>query len=172
MNLQNLLPQFFPSSWEKDSEVYGITFTPDVSLGFVEREKGGYSYLLTGDEDVVPELLFENSLDNLKKQSVGVEVKIGYPPGATVLWVNAPDNFAAVRLLLPSVMELIKEKIGNRFFFTIPSRDLILCWNVDAPKSLTDKHTREALEDFESEEYSLSPYVYEYSDTWPCKRVR
>jgi len=172
MNIQNILPQFFPGSWEQDSGVYGITFTPEVYLGFVEREGGGYSYLLKDDVDVAPEKLLQISLDNLKNLSDGVEIKMGYPPGATVLWVSAPDNFAAVRLLLPSVMKLAKEKMGPQFMFTIPSRDLMLCWNADAPELLTDKHAHEAREDFEAEDYNLSPYVYEYNDSWPCQRVR
>jgi|GEM_PF-5181033 len=42
-------PQFFPSYWSDDNEVFGIQFTDEISIGFVIREDGGYSYLLKDD---------------------------------------------------------------------------------------------------------------------------
>ena len=172
MNIDRILPQFFPKTWEEKSGVYGITFTGEVSLGFVFREEGGYSYLLTDQIMFSPEHLLERALGNLRKLDEGVEIKLGHPLDTTVLWVEAPDNFVAVRLLLPSVIDFAKEKIGPQFLFTIPSRDLLLCWDLNARLSLTEKHLQEAQEDYESEEYNLSPHVYQYSDHWPCRRAR
>jgi hypothetical protein len=99
-----------------------------------------------------------------------VEIKIVRPYGATVIWINANDNFIAVRMLLPKIKELINKEIGRNFLFTIPSRDLVLMWNIDAPNELTEKHRKEAMEDFENEEYSLSPNVFLCTGEMQCTK--
>jgi hypothetical protein len=97
MNIDRILPQFFPRTWEEESGVYGITFTREVSLGFVVREEGGYSYLLTDEIMLTREDLLESALGNLRKLDECLEVKLGHPLDTTVLWLEAPDNFVAVR---------------------------------------------------------------------------
>lgn len=169
-----ILPQFFPCQWRHDTGVYGIDFADLFSLGFVLREEGGYSYILQDqihEFDIPPEEFLDASLYNLSSLKEGVQLHIGHPPGATVLWITADDNFASVRLLLPKVQEEICNRIGAKFYFTIAARDIVSAWNPDAPVELTKKHLREAREDCESDEHSLSPHGYVYSPTWPCKRI-
>jgi hypothetical protein len=169
----NLLPQFFPRSWEDEYNAFGIAFTEDVTLGFVNRGDGGYSYLLKADAQALAcshAHLLSESLSNLAQLSDAAEVKIARPPGSTVAWVKAEDNFIAVRMLLPSVRSKVAKELGERYLFTVPSRDLCLCWAISSPTDLSEKHAREAEEDFASEEYNLSPHVYIYTDRWPCPR--
>lgn len=71
-------------------------------------------------------------------------------------------------MLTPAVMAQLKRELGEQFLFCIPSRDLCLFWNKDAPRRITDKHAREGAEDFDSEDHNLSPQVFVYSETWPC----
>ncbi len=169
-----VLPQFFPKEWCHNYGVHGIDFIDLVCLGFVTREEGRYSFILhnqLGELDVAPDELSSMALQNLSALRNGVQIHIGHPPGATVLWITAEDNFASVRLLLPKVQEEIRSKIGDNYCFTIPSRDVMLIWNHDAPDDLTQKHLHEAREDYENEEYNLSPYGYIYSSEWPCRRL-
>ncbi len=170
MDTSRIIPQLFPAGWTDDYQVFGIPFTEEVSIGFVAREDGRYSYVMQHDVDTPSDQLLTLALANLATLEEGVALKVARPPGATVVWIEAPDNFGAVRLLLPSVKEMLFQELGSDFLFTIPSRDLILCWTAAAPKALTDKHAHEALEDFQSEEYNLSPHVYRYTDLWPCPR--
>ena len=62
----------------------------------------------------------------------------------------------------------LKSELGQGFLFSIPSRDLCLFWNSSAPAELTQKHAQEASEDFESEEYNLTPHVLVHSEELPC----
>ena len=169
-----LLPQFFPRSWEDEHDVFGAAFTEDVTVGFVSRGHGGYSYLLATDaraRALSHENLLPEALHNLAKMRDGAELKIARPPGSTVAWVSADDNFAAVRMLLPWVKSKLLAELGEGFLFTLPSRDLCLFWTASSPAEVSEKHAREAREDYESEEeYNLSPHVYVYTDRWPCRR--
>jgi hypothetical protein len=173
--MKKYLPQFFPKSWEAECDVFGMSFTEDVSIGFVVRENGGYSYLLNGDainNAIDSQILLKESTSNLAELSAGAELKIARPPGAVVAWINANDNFAAIRILLPKVLNVFKQELGNFFYFTIPSRDLVLCWNKDAPEDITNKHLDEAAEDFRTEEYNLSSHGFIYNELWPLNRIR
>lgn len=119
-----VLPQFFPRPWEDVHDVFGIAFTEDVTVGFVIRGDGGYSYLLKTDaqaQGISHANLLSESLHNLAEMRDGAELKIARPLASTVAWVQAQDNFAAVRMLLPSV----KSKLatwGQR------SRHLLFYW--------------------------------------------
>lgn len=170
MNLVDVLPQFFPREWQDAYSIYGIPFTEDVSLGFVVREAGGYSYVLEEDaENTSLDALLETGLGNLAGFGDNKQLHSASPPGATVIWLTADDNFIAVRLLLPKVQEFIRRRLGESFLFTIPSRDQFLAWDLDAPLDTTLKHAQVARADFDSDEYNLSPHVYVYSEQWPCK---
>jgi hypothetical protein len=167
------LPQFFPRPWEDEHDAFGIAFTEDIALGFVTREHGGYSCLLKTDaraQGSPPADLLLEALNNLAQMREGAELKIARPPGSTVAWVKAPDNFAAVRMLLPTVKSKLATELGDHYLFTVPSRDLCLFWTASSSAELSDKHALEAQEDYKSEEYNLSPHVYVYTDRWPCRR--
>jgi hypothetical protein len=170
--LAKLVPQFFPRGWEGEYGVLGIPFTDEVLLGFVTRGKGQDSYLLKSDCVVKPDQLLPSALTNLAAMKNNARMHIANPPAATVAWLEADDNFAAVRMLLPSVRSELEAALGEQYLFTIPSRDLCLFWTRSAPMELTAKHAREAEADYATDEYNLSPHVYVYSERWPCQRWR
>ena len=129
-----------------------------------------YSKKNLKEKDFSQDALLSSSIMNLEKMNKEVEIKLAHPSGSNVIWINANDNFIAIRMLLPDVKNFIEKEIGKNFLFTIPSRDIILIWNIDAPKELTEKHRKEAKEDFESEEYSLSPNVFIFNGNRQCKK--
>lgn len=157
-----LLPQFLPRAWLDEHDIFGIAFTQDIAIGFVTRENGGYSFLLSEDGGARAssrEHLLANALNNLAQMRDGAELKIARPPGSTVIWIKAEDNFAAVRMLLPSVKSKLVAELGEQYLFTVPSRDLCLFWNASSPTELSAKHALEAQEDYACEKYNLSPHV-------------
>ena len=167
-----VLPQFCPAEWVAEHSIVGLRFSSAVCVGLVERVDSGYSYVTQEqfnlqDNDVSG--LLSAALSNLAELTpTGVSVHVARPPGATVIWIEAPDNFAAIRMLLPSVKARLNSELGPGFLFTIPSRDLCLCWNAGAPAELSAKHAAEATEDFHQEEHNLTAKVLVYSDVWPC----
>ncbi|ABC30320.1 conserved hypothetical protein [Hahella chejuensis KCTC 2396] len=173
--MSDFWPQFCPSNWCDEYGVFGIPFTNEVSIGFVKVIESGYSYLLTSEFDGLGynrDSLLSSSIDALGDDTSKVHMKVARPTGATVVWLEAEDNFAAVRMLLPAVQAFVKKHVGDEVLFTIPSRDLVLLWNADAPVSLTNKHRLEAQEDFKNDDYALSPDVYKFTAQWPCMAVR
>ena len=161
-----ILPQFFPSLWRTKYGLAGSDFAPGVCLGLVERTDEGYYSFLPSDASAAADL--ETGLSNLAKLNDDVSVHVAHPENAAVIWITAEDNFAAVRMLVPTIKAQLISELGERFLFTIPSRDVCLFWSANAPPDLTSKHAREAIEDFESEEYNLTSRVLVYSDVWPC----
>ncbi len=167
-----LLPQFFPSTWHQELGVFGVDFVSGVSIGFVVREDNGFVFLLADEIETlsvgVTELL-PKALANLS-QLREASIKIAYPENATVAWLESNDNFSSIRMLLPEVRAKLAEKLGPEFLFTIPSRDLCFFWTAKASKENYVKFAAEAQEDFESEEYNLSPGVFVFSEKWPCEQ--
>lgn len=161
------LPQFFQQSWIKDYNVFGIKFTDEISIGFVERLNGGYSYLsnqeFTELELNKAELLSESIL-NLKTNLENCEIKIYKIEGGKVgFWNSENDNFTSVRILIPEYLNTIKENISENFDFSIPSRDIITCWKTES-KSQNEKFEKETKEDFLEEEYYLSEKLYNWKN--------
>lgn len=169
------IPQFYPATWQSEYSIYGLDFTEDVCLGFVTQDNGSYSYLMMDDikpNNIDTDKLLNNALKVLSEMKNNVQLKVARPEGSTVIWLQADNNFIAARLLLPKVQEFINNEIGNAFLFTIPGRDLVLVWNENAPEEITEKHKKEALEDFKESAYSLSPNIFRYSNKWPCRTFR
>lgn len=161
------LPEFFQKSWETEYEVFGIKFTNEVSIGFIERLESGYSFMslkefhelkLTSKE------LLSRAIDNLRDSIIECELKIYKLSGGKVcFWNSENDNFTAVRILLPEIQKIVKGKISENFNFSIPSRDIITCWKSESD-SENLKFDKETKEDFNEEEYNLSKEIYEWEN--------
>ncbi len=170
----NYLPQFFPKFWTEEYGVYGISFTDDVSIGFILKSSNSYSFLLNDDFnhlEVSEEELYNKSFDNLRNISDSFDIHVAEPNGSKVIWWFLDDNFNAVRLLLPEVVNYLKSELGENFLFTIPSLGNVLCWKIASSSELTEKHLKEAIEDFGSEEKQLSPNIYIYDNIRPLKHL-
>lgn len=170
--VESLLPQFFPSTWKQEFGVSGVDFVSGVSIGFVVLEDNGYAFMLADEIETlsvgVTEIL-PKALANLS-QLREAAVTIAYPENAAVAWLESNDNFSSIRMLLPEVRAKLADKLGSEFLFTIPSNDLCFFWAASASKENYVKFAAEAQEDFESEEYNLSPGVFVFSDNWPCEQ--
>lgn len=169
--VNSILPQFLPSFWRKDYGVFGLDFAEGVAVGFIERVDTGYSFLSVDEIaalGVEIDVLLEQVMSNLA-HCAGATLKVAHPANSHVAWIEAEDNFSAIRMLLPDIQQQLFQQLGKPFHFTIPSRDLCLFWSKDAPSWLHEKHAAEAAEDFEQETHNLSSRVFVFDGQWPCQ---
>jgi hypothetical protein len=161
------LPQFFPSFWKEEYGIYGIAFDNEICIGFVERENGGYSYLLKDDFsklDISPSELLKISIKNLENEFENCEIKeYKLQGGIVAFWNSENDNFTAIRLLSSKYISVLKNIFKSDFYFSIPDRDLITCW-LTTDKNESEKFKNETIEDFENSEYGLSKNFYRFDE--------
>jgi uncharacterized protein YtpQ (UPF0354 family) len=165
--IKGVLPQFFPKYWLDEPGIVFTDFPSRVRIGYVTRGNGGYSYLM---EHEFPQLelslaeLHDVALTNLARlPSAGIT--IGKVPEGAEGWISAKDdNFAAARILLPSVQQAFRKALGEEFHFVLPHRDWCFCWSRAQSPERQSKHAEEALEDFLQDDYNLSPDIFLCSD--------
>ena len=159
---ETVLPQFFPASWLDDApEIVFSDFPSRIRIGYVIREEGTYSYLLKEQfslSGLTPEALHSCALDNLSKLP-SAEITFANVAGGTEGFISSKDNFAAARLLLPAVRAEFTSRLGDDFLASLPHRDDCFCWSQAQDQDRQSRHIAEALEDFMSEEYNLTPDI-------------
>ena len=160
--INGVLPQFFPKHWLDEPGIVFTDFPSRIRIGYVLRSDGGYSYMM---EREFPELglsveeLHAMALANLARLA-SASITIGKVPGGWEGWISAKeDNFAAVRILLPSVQQEFREGLGEGFLFVLPHRDWCFCWSLAQSPERQSKHAEEALEDFLEDDYNLTPDI-------------
>ena len=163
MNLrQAVLPQFFPASWLDDApDVVFSSFPSRIRVGYVTREDGAYSYLMNEQlklSGLSLEALHSRALYNLSKLPSG-RITFATVAGGVEGFISSDDNFAAARLLLPAVRAEFTARLGEEFLASIPLRDDCFCWSQAQDQDRQSRHAIEALEDFVSQEYSLTPDI-------------
>jgi hypothetical protein len=160
-------PQFSPTFWEVEYSVYGIPFVDEISIGFVERENGVYSYLLIDDFlnlDISPTELLKISINNLENEFENCDIKeYKLKSGSVAFWNSENDNFTAIRILSSKYSSVLKNIFKQDFYFSIPDRDIITCW-LTTDKDEIEKFKNEIIEDFENSEYGLSNKIYKFSE--------
>jgi uncharacterized protein YtpQ (UPF0354 family) len=170
MSAENLLaaafPQFFPKHWLENSAIAFTDFPSRVRVGYVVRQEGCYSYIM---EDTLSELhisvreLHAAAIANLAGLG-SASISIARVPGGAEGWISAEDDdFAAVRIRLPSVQREFSEALGEEFLVAIPQRDDCFCWSLTQQSKRQDKHAHDALEEFLREDYNLTPDILHYS---------
>ena len=161
------LPQFFPAFWTVEYEVFGLPFTDEICIGFVERKYGGYSYLLNDEFvklKIKPKDLLKISINNLENEIENCNIKVyKLGSGSIAFWCSMNDNFTAVRFLSHKYLSLLKKIFNNDFYFSIPHRDLITCWQT-MDKDEMEKYENETIEDFDNSDYKLSKKVYRFDE--------
>jgi uncharacterized protein YtpQ (UPF0354 family) len=160
--ITGVLPQFFPKHWLDQPGIVFTDFPSRIRIGYVLRVEDGYSYLMEHEfpqfELSVAEL-HDIALTNLVRlPSAGIT--IGKVPEGAEGWISAKDdNFAAVRILLPSVQQAFRKALGEEFHLVLPHRDWCFCWSRLQSTERQCKHAEEALEDFLKDDYSLTPDI-------------
>lgn len=162
-----VLPQFFPAHWLEPPGMLFRDFPSRVRIGYVLRVEGGYSFLTDtefSDASLSISKLHQAALANLSRLP-GADISIGKVPGGSEGWIHATDdNFAAARILLPSVQRTFCEELGDEFLVALSHRDDCFCWSKNQSAERQAKHAHEAKERFMEEEYNLTPDVYKFSN--------
>ena len=165
--MNKFLPQFIPSYWVEDYDIISMSFTKEISIGFVSREEFGYSFLLLDEFNnlnINLDKLFELSIYNLELQIEDCDIKeYKIEGGKMCFWYSENDNFTAVRVLLKKYRNILNEIFHSEFFFSIPHRDLITCW-FTTDKVENNKFIEEINEDYNESDYKLSNAVYQFKD--------
>src|SRR5258706_15398021 len=116
--IDRVLPQFFPKHWLDAPGIVFTDFPSRIRIGYVLRDAGAFSYIV--DEKfsglrLSVEELHAAALANLVRLP-SASISIGKVPGGAEGWISATDdNFAAVRILLPSVQREFGEALGEEF---------------------------------------------------------
>lgn len=164
--INRVLPQFFPKHWLDAPGIVFTDFPSRIRIGYVLRDTGAYFYIVDADFSGLGLSLDElhaAALANLVRLPSG-GITIGKVPGGAEGWISAKDdNFAAARILLPSVQREFSEALGEEFFLSIPHRDWCFCWSPTQPSERQARHAQEALEDFLQDDYNLTPDILGYS---------
>jgi uncharacterized protein YtpQ (UPF0354 family) len=164
--INRVLPQFFPKHWLDTPGIVFTDFPSRIRIGYVLRGDGGYSYIM---EDELAELgipvsqLHTSAVANLARLP-SASISIGKVPGGSEGWIHATDdNFAAARILLPSVQQLFEEALGEPFLVSLSDRDDCFCWSVKQSPDRQQKHIREVLARFLQEDYNLTADILRFS---------
>lgn len=164
--INRVLPQFFPKHWLDNPGIVFSDFPSRVRVGYVLRGDGGYSYIIddqfAGLGISVGEL-HAAALANLALLP-SASISIGKVPSGAEGWIHATDdNFAAARILLPTVQREFVDVLGEPFLVSLSHRDGCFCWSLAQSPERQQKHIREALVRFLEEDYNLTPDILRYS---------
>jgi len=164
--ISHVLPQFFPAHWLDPPGLVFSYFPSRIRVGYVIRGKANYSYLCDDEFSALSLTmgqLHSAALKNLARLE-SARITIGKVPEGAEGWISATDdNFAAIRILLPEVQEILRQEIGEEFLVSIPHRDWCFCWSPAQPADRQETHVQEALADFMQEPYNLTPDVFLFS---------
>jgi len=98
------------------------------------------------------------ALDNLQKLPPA-RIRIASVGGAVEGFISADDNFTATRILLPTVRLEFASHLGDDFLAMLSDRDQCFCWSQTQDGDRQQRHAAEAVEDFVSEDYNLTPDI-------------
>jgi uncharacterized protein YtpQ (UPF0354 family) len=157
-----VLPQFFPAHWLRDTpEIVFSDFPSRIRIGYVVREEGAYSYLLEEEfsaSGLAIEAVHSCALRNLRKLP-SARITFADVAGGAEGFISSEDNLAAARLLLPTVRAEFASHLGNEFLAVLPQRDECFCWSQAQESGRQLRHAAEAVEDYVSDEYNLTPDI-------------
>jgi hypothetical protein len=163
--LARVLPQFFPAHWLNPPGLHFTNFPSRIRIGYVLRHEGYYEFICEAEFTelgVTPGQLHEAAIHNLSKLP-SASISIAKLPDGHEGWISATDdNFAAVRILLPSVQQDFQRALGDEFLLILPCRDDCFCWSMSLPAERHEKHASQALNDFLNDDYNLTPDILKF----------
>jgi hypothetical protein len=166
--LARVLPQFFPANWLNPPGLHYTDFPSRIRIGYVHRCDGAYSYLCEQEFvelRISPDDLHFAAIGNLERLP-SASISIAKVPGGYEGWISATDdNFAAVRILLPTVQQEFQQELGTEFLLTLPCRDDCFCWSLWQSVERQAKHARQALDNFLRDDYHLTPDILRFSSS-------
>jgi len=113
-----------------------------------------------GKEDNEQEL-YRLALSNLSQRTSDEKTESEpVHPSGKLISIDAPDGYAAARILLPGWRRRIGEKLGFPFWFGIPVRDLLLCWSDDVTRDSLIELCTTVRAVHQELDHPLVPFIY------------
>lgn len=162
--LPRLRPQIMPPEYGQQAPIVSFPFGDTLSIGIVVDDENGCVYLTREDADRwqrTPESLLETAIENLHQASRELTMESTENDEVKFIGIETEDGFDAARILIPSLRGFIADRIGNPFYFGVPNRDFLICWNMDASDQFMQFAKNKLRKDFENQPYPLSPSVFE-----------
>jgi hypothetical protein len=157
--------QLMPAAFTRPGVSVTYPFLNDVLISVVVDAEHGYAYVRTEDVqrwNVGLVDLYEAARENLELASQDLDVSF-FPGPPPLVALDTTDGYAAARILLPSLRQIICEKIGSPFFAGIPNRDFLIMWSTDCEPEFRAHMRRQLIEDAQSQSYPLSARVLRVS---------
>lgn len=162
---QLCMPQLMPKEFTEKLPLISFPFGSEIVLGFVIDSEKAYSYVTKDDKarwDIEESEIYDVAIENLAARSTGIEVNAGPSPNGFVV-ISTMDGFDAVRIVSPKIREFIGGVIGESFYFGVPNRDFLVCWEKNDDMDYHDRFGSQVSSDFDERPYPLSRYVFKVS---------
>ncbi len=162
--LPRLRPQVMPPEYAQQAPIVSFPFGDSLAVGIVIDSEKGYLYLKREDADRwgrTPDSLLEAAIENLNQASREIAMQSTENEEVKFIGIETKDGFDAARILIPKLRGFIADRIGSPFFFGVPNRDFLICWNMDASAKFLQFTKNKLKKDFENQPYPLSPSLFE-----------
>jgi uncharacterized protein YtpQ (UPF0354 family) len=162
-----LRPQLTPKDYlvtAKDALVYEPSgLTDDLLISYVLDEPDRFLYVRPTDLEkwhVPVNTVREASQKNLAAAHDAMSIEPGINDGkVSYLLIEAKDGYAAARMTLPLIQEMISKMLGGGAFeFGIPNRNFVVAWRTDYVKK--DQFKSQVRKDFANRPHPLSPLAF------------
>jgi len=154
----NVMPQLMPAEYLVKLPLVHDPFVEGLVLGFVVDTEKSYSYISASDIDrwgVEKSEIREAAFENLGERSSGMAMNAFPRPNGFVA-VTAGDGFDAVRIMSMEMRQFIGEFLGTPFYFGIPNRDFLICWESTDDAEFYNRFAEQISADFDQQPYPLS----------------
>jgi len=167
-----LRPQIIPPGYVAQAPILTFPFGDSLVVGVVLDDEQGDFYLKREDADhwgKEPADLLDIAVANLDEASRDLPLTASESDEVRFVAIGTKDGFDAARILLPKLRRAVSDLLGSPFYFGIPNRDFLICWNIDASKRFADFTKEKIRRDFDSQANPLSPSFFEANATGRIK---
>lgn len=154
----NVMPQLMPAEYLVKLPLVHDPFVEGLVLGFVIDTEKAYSYISASDLGrwgVEIAEVREAAFDNLGARSAGMAIN-SFPRPNGFVAITAGDGFDAVRIMSMEMRQFIGEFLGTPFYFGIPNRDFLICWESTDDAEFYNRFAEQISADFDQQPYPLS----------------
>lgn len=169
----NIMPQLMPAEFLAKIPLVHYPFIEGLVLGFVLDTEKAYSYISVSDMErwgVERAEIRGTAFENLGERSSGMAMNAFPRPNGFVA-VTAADGFDAVRIMSKEMRQFIGEFLGTPFYFGIPNRDFLICWEASDDAEFYNRFAEQISADFDQQPYPLSRKTFRVTPEFEIETV-
>lgn len=162
--MQSMLPQL--TTADQQSALTDISFPlgADILVALVTDKQKDAEYLKRSDVAAWsndPKGLLVAAINNLGLLVDQWVIPISGQRGARYLAMQQRDGFDAARILVPTFREFFAKQVGLPYWFVIPNRDVLVCWDRRNAANFQTLVRSEATREFKTHPHPLTDKVFE-----------